>query len=439
MSLVSAEALARLLAGLDSETRLRFLRDLWTARGRETDVADGDLRVTDPRTGERRTIRLVSRPGEVDEDVDAVVVVRQADRIRARARALDVGYVGPRDIRNLLLYGLDRERGDALFREYFDRPLDTPGERDGPTVSGTTLVGAVVFVALVFVAAAVGLSGMPPTGDAAGGAETTADATVSVTPVQVETETPAEMERTPALVATSLGGQIDPDALARRHVAALEGRSYRWVATFRGTRDADGRRWVRAREVVAVGGPRHYLRNVSGALLTPRNEVRTVRYAEYADAEAVYSRTLTAVEPRYNRRPLDETRTADAFARASGTYVERYLATTETNVSEVVVGKDYLVYRIEATGTPTGLSPNQPGATGGTLSPPFGNVTNYTAIGYVDQVGVVFSLTVRFTVDGDPVTFAYDYEGIGSTGVEPPPWYAGARNATGEITGPEGQ
>lgn len=454
MSVVSSGEFARLLTGLDRETRLRLLADLLEARGREVEHLPGGLSVTNPETGETRTLRLVSRPRGVAGDDDAVVDPYGSDRIRSRARAAGARYLGPDGLRDLLLYGIDRGRADELFQRYFDRPLDVPSpDRSrvpelaayASALDRRALVAVSLILVLGVAGALAGLSGAPPSGGRADAeVGTTASPVGSVTPVDVGNATGGgDAERrgtagsarrsetsTPKPLSVALSGEhVDAEALARNHVVALSMQSYRWVVEYNGTRDTDGRQWVHARQSVAVATHRTYARTLTGARLATDRSVQPVRVDAYANGEALYRRVGSPDDPTYERYELNQSRTADRFARRSSTHVVRYLSTTHADVRRVLL-ENNRVYRIEATGTPTALSPVQPGANGGSLSPPFGNVTNYTAVAYVQPPGIVFSLDVRFTVDGRPVRFRYDLYWYEPVHVERPSWYETARNAT---------
>jgi hypothetical protein len=64
------------------------------------------------------------------------------------------------------------------------------------------------------------------------------------------------------------------------------------------------------------------------------------------------------------------------------------------------------------------------------MAPPARGVSNYTAVALVGWSGIVLSLDVAYTVDGQRVTFSFRYDALGTTRPAPPAWYEAARNAT---------
>jgi len=437
VSVVSPAAFARLLADLDRESFRAFVFDLWRARADETTIDGGDLVVCRPATGVRERVRPVTGPGEIDETTDVAVARRDADRLRRRADAAGVSYVPPASLRDLALYGVDRETADALFREYFGRPVEgsdataaeSPRREQFARVAAVAVVAVVTVVAVVApISPLVGGGADSPPGDAADSA-----AGGTVTPVDVGDDTTApasERDDGPTNVTRYLsGGALDSEALARGHVDALANRSYTLRVSHNGSRSPDGKRWIRAERTVRVAGPRTYVHRFRGHWSVRGGEVTTVRYREYADGEALYRVQTGPVAPSYERFDLSRGRTADAHADRASVYVERYLATTELTVTEVlVVGSP--VYRLQATGRPTELTANasSPGEAG--LRFPVETVSDYSAVAYVDWSGVVLSLDVSYTVNGRPVAFSFSYDALGSTRPSPPPWYDEARNET---------
>jgi hypothetical protein len=154
MQPVTAGALARLLREADADTRRRFVAALHDERGAEAWVDDesggegvvcvregADRDGGDGDGGVRRVLVRTRAPGDVPAGADAVVVTRVVDDPPA-----DVA--DARAVRDLLLYGLDRERARALFESTFDRPLvepsaDGPGDAsgEGPAARGAAAGG----------------------------------------------------------------------------------------------------------------------------------------------------------------------------------------------------------------------------------------------------------------------------------------------------------
>jgi hypothetical protein len=96
MTRVSRGAFRDRLDGLDSEERTAFAEAVYDARGWETRRVDGDLRVTPPGTDESRRV-AVRR-----EDADA------ADAVDADAD----------ELRRMVLYAVDDEARERLFRQF---------------------------------------------------------------------------------------------------------------------------------------------------------------------------------------------------------------------------------------------------------------------------------------------------------------------------------
>jgi hypothetical protein len=135
----------------------------------------------------------------------------------------------------------------------------------------------------------------------------------------------------------------------------------------------------------------------------------------YADGDDVYRRVQRGNESVYLTGP---TMRAGRFSNQAERYVSSYLATDEGDLSRSV-SSGRASYIVAATGTPTRLS---------------GNVTDYTAVAFVDSSGFVRSLRVsyEFTAGGTTrrVEFGFNYRRVGTANVTPPAWYPEARNAT---------
>lgn len=430
MSVVTPVAFARLLADLDRELFRAFVFDLWRGRADETTVRDGDIVARRSSTGLTERVRPVTDPADIDGTADVAVVRRDTDRMRRRADAAGVRYVPPASLRDLALYGVDRETADALFREYFDRPVASPDASavDSPGREQFVRVAAAALLLAVAVVAGVVLSSLPAGDDV----DPAADGTV--TPVDIGDDTPtpdpSESDDGPANVTRYLTGDaVDAAVLARGHVDALANRSFALRVSHNGSRSPNGRRWIRAERTVRAREPRIYVHQFRGHRAVRGGEVTTVSYREYADGESLYRTQTGPGGPSYDRLRLSRVRTADVYVNRTAVYVERYLATTEVTVTEVLVGGSP-VYRLRATGTPTELTANasSPGDAG--LRFPGSTVTNYSAVAYVTWSGVVASLDVSYVVDGRPVAFSFSYDALGSTRPAPPPWYDEARNET---------
>ena len=435
VAVVSPATFARLLADLDRESFRAFVFALWRARADETTIEDGDLVARRSATDLTERVRAVTDPADLDGTADVAVVRRDTDRLRRRAEAAGVRYVPPASLRDLALYGVDRETTDALFREHLDRPVEGPDAVTAESPRREQFVRVAAAALLLVVGVVAGVSTLPVGDDADrfAGDDAGQPAEEIATPVDVDDDTPApaaEGDDGPANVTRYLsGGAVDAAALARGHVDALRNRSYTLHVSHNGSRSPDGRRWIRAERTVRVREPRRYVHRFSGHRAVRGGEVTTVDYREYADGESLYRMRTGPVGPSYDRLRLSRVRTADIYVNRTAVYVERYLATTEVTVTEVLVGGSP-VYRLRATGTPTELTANasSPGDAG--LRFPGSTVTNYSAVAYVTWSGVVTSLDVSYSVDGRPVAFSVSYDALGSTRPSPPPWYDAARNET---------
>jgi hypothetical protein len=118
MAPLTAEELAALCRESDPETVAGFVAALQAARGRAVETADGPAFVLD---GERVVVPGGGRAADAD-----VVVTAGRDAGAVDARSLDAA-----ELRDALLYAVDRETADALLREQFDRPLASFEGTDG--------------------------------------------------------------------------------------------------------------------------------------------------------------------------------------------------------------------------------------------------------------------------------------------------------------------
>ncbi|ESS03025.1 MAG: hypothetical protein A07HR67_02534, partial [uncultured archaeon A07HR67] len=270
MDVPSEAAFARQFRALSTAERRRFVAALWTARGWETshETAEATL-VVARRDGETRRI-AVGTP--VPDDVDVVVdETGRSAAVRRRTEATGASRVSPADLRDKLLYGVDRDTADRLFCRHFGVDLaaaattDAVGGRrrvmrawrsivadERPAIGrARSAIAAAAAVALL-IAIVVLLPGGAPLLD--GGIDSAdADRAGPSEPVDGEYAaaadvigTPASAERTAASLDDSaylglyedgltgtvgstartppgafLTGVYDPDALADAHVAAV--------------------------------------------------------------------------------------------------------------------------------------------------------------------------------------------------------------------------
>jgi len=271
MDVPSEAAFARRFRALSAAERRRFVAALWAARGWETshETAEATV-VVARRDGETRRI-AVGTP--VPDDADVVVdETGRSAAVRRRAEAVGASRVSPADLRDKLLYGVDRDTADRLFSRHFGVDLATAATTDAAddrrrvtrawrsVVAGErpatgrvrSAAVAVAAVALLIAAVAVLFPGGVPPSDA-GTDSADADRTGPSEPVDGEYAaaadaigTAASAERTAASLDDSaylglyedgltgtvgstartppgvfLTGVYDPDALADAHVAAV--------------------------------------------------------------------------------------------------------------------------------------------------------------------------------------------------------------------------
>jgi hypothetical protein len=411
MAVLSSEQFARLLLRQSTAALTAFVADCYGARGWAVTRRRDGLVARNPRTGAAERVAVLgsrtrlTAPASVDADV--VVARRDASWARAVAATSDARFVGPAELRDVLLYGLDRDVARGLLSDHFGTSLEA---RVGPTVT----VAAVATVALVavVVAATVG-----------GAALFAAGPSWSSTPSAVpETATPeptsAEFSGRPApnTVSTFPPGLDDDgvrsvEAVAQGHRTAVAGRSYDLLFEQRRTRSADfDGRWDESRQFATVENRTNYFLIVEGT--DPRraaNESR-VRYVAYGDGERVYVKTWDENgTPRYVSRGIDP-EAESPFTASATTYVVRYLDTSRTDLSRVVYrGRE--VYLVTAVGTPQRIP---------------GNVTDYRATAIVYPDGFVTELDATYTVESGNETrhveIRYTYDDVGTATVERPEW-----------------
>ncbi|MFW5949369.1 MAG: hypothetical protein ACOCSD_07215, partial [Halolamina sp.] len=236
---VPLDAFTREFRRLSPGDRAGFVAAVWAARGWETTV-DGDVVVAD-RGEDRRRIRVVA-PGWFGtpdlDDVDVLVVARDRKGVRSVASEAGVEYVPPEILRDLVLYGIDRNRARTLYGEWFDRPLTrTAPEPETeerafdwfwaalPSLTGNRrAVGTLLFVVLVGIAVA---GPALPGGSAPDQSPVTA---ADVTPADepggaVGAASPTPTERSGLPSGVTRAGVVDPTTLVAAHTAGVRNRS----------------------------------------------------------------------------------------------------------------------------------------------------------------------------------------------------------------------
>lgn len=441
---IPSERFGRLFRGLDPDERVAFVAELWATRGWQTTVDGTSVVVTREAKSERI---LIVDPGRFGtpalEDIDVLVVARDRTAVRNAAADAGVRYLTPEDVRELLLYGLERSTAAFLFQRTFGQPLE-PASETAPTrpervrAVGTSLANAVSARGdrrHLIVLLAVGLL----VGAAVGGpALTTQQDTTAVSPV--ETITPGDPGAIGAGTATQtataapelasderppgLGEQtlVDHVALADAHVEAVGGtaRTLRMAAT--GPPDTPLLNGREAWNVTArIEHPRLY-RHDTTTQFPAANGSTSLTVRIYADGETKFRQARLGTETSYQRYPIETTGDASGFASDVREYLLQFLAGDDSTVECVATlagNGDCFAYRVVVTGAPAAVHDD---------------ASDYRAVAIVQDDGVVASLDVRYTVpvDGErvPVRFQLAYDDIGETTVTPPTWLPTAKNET---------
>jgi hypothetical protein len=458
---VSVGEFANLYARLDSGDQQALVADLYEARGWE--VTSGDEFLTLSRNGDTRRLAMVepSRFGSVSlPEADTVVATRDDEGVRASAEQAGIEYLSPGDVRDLLLYGLDRETALDIFESYFDQPLlmedSSPAVDDSRVSAGlfssldrnagrVSLVIVVLLVAGVWVAGA----GILPEADR----EPTA-------PQPNVTYTPGE--------AGAIGGNqtyppglgpeglVNTGELALAHQRHVENRTTAYRIEASGPQHAPfmfGRSFWQAtvyqenkfnyryrKRSVAPYGFRVEQREDNRTVWDPKRPIdpdnetsaEVLTKWVYASGEEKFWRFEDSERVRYQRAGVgQENGRFLGFTDPVGwvdEYIVRYLWTdssTVTCLTETETG-DCRAYRAEATGDPVELRPE---------------VFDYRAVAVVERSGFVRSLTVRYNIsrlgnEAGQARVRFHMEYIDTEGItDTPSWLEDARNRT---TDPEG-
>ncbi len=228
---LSPEEFTRLLSELEAQRFGEFVADLWTHRGREATfdgrlvtLADGGVLIPHGQAVDHR-------PPDV-----AAVVTSEPEGAAAAALAdrLDADLLTAIDLREIALYGIDREARESLFDEYFERSATAPPEsRSEPLSSEDTAaetlpdrpVALAAVVALLAAGVVLGVAASPTLpGLANGGAPPVNNASSptdakGVTPATVPETTAGTMADTAA--STPFGCHSSPKSAAKALVEAF--------------------------------------------------------------------------------------------------------------------------------------------------------------------------------------------------------------------------
>jgi len=402
MSTVPPERFAAEFARLRPTERAALLADLWRARGRTVDrrgadlVLDGGTRVTlDPSTG------------RVEGAADEVVAPDPPAGLSAAAESAGVAVRDAADVRELLLYGLDREDAETVYRRHFGRSLyyaETERPVNGAILGrlrSSRLVAAAA-VTLLALAAVLLMTGTGPAGlapDSSAGPEASAGG-----PGDTPTGGAAGEPLPPGV---SANGTVDVSELSAAHAARL--RMTPFAMRVRYTGPENGTSYERG----SVVETRLHVENTSVFRFERRTVGRTRAGQEtaaelYADGERTYVRIEDERGVRYDSAAVGGASNVPLYIGESRWNLLRFLATTEANVEQRAGGG----VRIRATGTPRRLE---------------ANVSGYNATAAVRPDGVVESLSVEYRDEdaGATVEFVQTVESVGTATVPEPGWYAG--------------
>lgn len=446
MGLPSTEAFARLVRSLSASERVAFVADIWAARGWNITV-EGDTIVA-TREGTELRVRVVD-PGRLRTpsigDADVVVTTRDRASLRDATRAGDAEYVPPADLRDALLYGVDRETAAALFEATFDKPLDAEAphvepplteqfrrmrdvlERPSRSVAGRPkFVAAVLLVALLGGVAVAGSGVVPGTGGSAADIVVTGTYTPGEAGAIGATPTPTAAAASPtsptprqSYLPPGIGerGIDNVSTLVKAHQWHVSGRSRVLRLRAEGPPNAsymaDRSRW---NYTARVERPWVYRFDAEYADLDNGSRVDV---SVYASGGVNYRRITADSGVTYQRYPTGSAGYADKYTRDVGLYLDAFLRGERSVVD--CVGEDELTCRVVVRGAPS----------------EFTNAEDYSARAVVKQSGIVYSLSVSYTypdTDGDgdrePVSFRLDYEGLNETTISDPDWLPAAKNAT---------
>lgn len=431
MGLISAAEFQRTLGQLDHQRSAAFVAALYEARGFESTVEDGLVRVE--RSGTVEVLAVVSAgrslpdlvpdfavpsrgPLTVPSAADGVVVT-DSEIVHAESTQ----YVTPRELHRVLLYGIDRDDAVTLSRRYLEQPLRSPDS------TGTSLrrIGAVA-IALVVVASAlaVGLPmGSGPADEAASTSEQTGVSPGPGNGTTLTASTGAEPESTQYPDGVTQDGIVDPAALATGHRTGLEYRSYRVFVRGQGhiapidvspAERAETPEWGTFSQRVTVSGPGRYRSTLAGIPADGETQSQTRVRSDYADGIDTYRRNSTGnvTYEKFSKPP-------GAVRMGMAITVERYLTTSESSVEVLSSGR----VRVIATGTP--LLIEEP-------------TREYRAVATIDQSGVVRTLRVTYydpslmSTASQPLYFYMSLDQFGDQRVESPDWYDDAIVATKE-------
>lgn len=489
MPVVPARTFETWLRSLDGDAFAAFVADLYDARERGVRArGDGAVVLADGRV--LAPVAAAWRLGSprVPDDADAVVAASPSPRLRRAADRRGLTLLGPSDLRDLALYGVDRGDAERLFSEYFDRsPVVAPtradrsegsdGDRtDGFEDAAVASVAAVVLAGLV-VAAMLGPFG-PGVAPAADDAARSGSG-----PLVVGASRPAVVggggDSDDHLFPPGIGptGVVDAEALAEAHADAVAGRSYRLVVRQSGTDGGNGRVWRGVWQQAEVENPRHfrytvtgYVGNATAGSATEAAETDSTGATTATDVTTATTATGSVTEATATNTTTEATATDEADSTAgsdsrAGVELVQYAAYADGELVyvmsdrreeafyryPVIVDEDghgvferraafaverYLdAPRTNVTRESRTRYPFRVVATGTPDSVPGADrISDYRAEASVGSDGFVSRLAVSYDLrvgdDTREVSYRMEYASIGEVDLSQPVWYDRAVNAT---------
>ena len=472
MGVPSEVAFTRRYRGLSAAERREFVAALWAACGWETTCAASDAghgaTVVVARRDERMRRIAVGTP--VPDDADVVVdETGRSAAVRRRAEAVGASRVSPADLRDKLLYGVDRDTADRLFCRHFGVDLATAATTDvaddrrrvmrawRSVVAGErpatgrvrSAAVAVAAVALLIAVAAVLFPGSVPLLDA-GTESADADRAGPSAPVDGEYAaaadvigTPASAERTAASLDDSaylglykdgltgtvgstartppgafLTGVYDPDALADAHVAAVSNvSSASLLLVASGPANATDLNATTGGSVEIAGdggvdlavesATRYRLTGSANASVVNATHNGTVTV--FADGDDAYERAAGPAGVETRRLPSPATPNGTQLvATAAAEPIRRFLNGSNSTVRPAAT--ELPLYRVTVTGEPTALGDE---------------VRDFRSVAFVTADGLVLELSATYVhaPTGERVRVAFRYDGLDDTVVVAPGWY----------------
>ncbi|WP_135365602.1 DUF7537 family lipoprotein [Halosimplex halophilum] len=243
----------------------------------------------------------------------------------------------------------------------------------------------------------------------------------TVTPMPVQTDTPATTPTPPPGIAPN--GSVSPGALTRAHLAALDGRSFRWRLNYSRTVRPSGDGTADATVDIAE---RRLRVDEDGSYLLTRRMTGTTGGAVYADDTGRYVRSSLANGSGYRVGGGDPDH---RHYLRTGQTLGRYFPVDGASVSTVERdGRTY--YRLHVTAPPSTITDGHAKQ----------RITDYTATAYVTTGGLVRAVVVEYeyALRGDEVAVSLRsaYRGVGETDVSRPDWVAppgGTATATASV------